>query len=324
LSSAFLSTTLAHQTCVYQIQSVSIIDELAHILDTCKSMTDLRLHFSDDWMDIEDGFDLFTTLFVRPAGKKLGDNIKLFTAECWLSKLREFSALNPAIPIFENLDCLTLYQVSDREILTRFAECESLRIRKFRWRGMLWHHAREIIGNGRLEVLEIQIELPGRMDYEALIPLVLKSSTKLRLLRLEWAPGIPTNPPNREQLSQVLANELVMKCHELQHLSLRADLDNGVWVCTLSLPSLTIALTDGNRSPSQRSYPSGVAASSLSHYIVAHRKISLPLKLLPGRRGPVRNPRRSSGKPPTSARREWQVPISTWRRVGERIISSAG
>jgi hypothetical protein len=334
-----------------QIQSEFMIDELARILDTCENMTDLRLHFSSDWAELEEDIDLLATLFVRDDNKKLGDKIKQFTVECWLHEWADLGAVYPEIPIFKNLDCLTLYDVRDTEVIESFGQCESLRIRKFRWSGWNWEPAREIIGNGRLEVLEIQIRRTG-MAYNKLIPLVLKNSSKLRVLRLDRAPGLFYHSPQRERFRQDLANELVMRCSKLQHLSLRADFDNGVWVCTLS--SLPAGWTNGNRNQSRTSFASGVAASSLSHCIAPHRSISpaLPLRLPgpadprpicspthpnprhrglasasalqfpPNTRSP--SPRRSSGKRPPSARRDCQVPISTRPIVGERIIVSAG
>jgi hypothetical protein len=210
----------------YQVASEFMIRETARVVAACVDLTELSFGYNEEWRD-ETDLDLLETLFVGPNGEHLGQKLKRFTTYTWFREANDFGSSYPSLPIFQNLDSLTVRGIGDPAVWELLAGCKSLRIRKFRLQAEEWHSAREIIGNGRLKLLHISLSQPG-LNYLALIPLVLKSSSTLRSVRLELGRG---SWDRKEVLSQDMANDLVIKCVKLRHLALHADFDTGVWVC---------------------------------------------------------------------------------------------
>jgi hypothetical protein len=194
----------------------------------------LHLGFTEDWTDLDEEIDLFDVLFVRPNGKQPGGKLRRFTVTHWLYDEAElgnsFQDINP----FKNLDCLTLYNITDGAILKQLGRCKSLKVRKLRLKISHWEPASKIIGSGTLQLLQIEISRAG-MNYQELVPLICRSGSKLLELRLEWESRMIVRESKREVLSREMTKELVTKCWKLQHLSLRADFEEGVWVCFASL-----------------------------------------------------------------------------------------
>jgi hypothetical protein len=185
------------------------------------------LDFEEEWRE-ECDLDLLSTLFLRPNGEKFGQKLKQFSAFGWFRHAEDLGLSYASTPMFQNLDCLTLREVEDAELFELLARCQSLRIRKFRLEARGWHNARDIIGNGQLELLHIRLKCRG-LKYEELIPLIVKSGSKLQSLRLELVPYARRSSGN-EGLSHDLAKELFIKCSKLRHLCLHVDFDGGAWV----------------------------------------------------------------------------------------------
>jgi hypothetical protein len=208
-----------------------MILQATRVLDACVDLAMLHIGFSANYWRLHRDIDLLKTLFVRPNEKKPGQKLKSFTA---LIKFNNNWSLGNSfycsIPIFQNLDCLSLVDknCTNAHLRNELRRCRSLRIRKFQLSANRWNDAREIIGNGQLELLHILLRRPG-LNYEDLIPLVVKSSNKLQVLRLELKESEDTQGC-KQVLSHDMANQLVMKCSKLRHLFLHADFEAGVWV----------------------------------------------------------------------------------------------
>ncbi|KAA8897475.1 hypothetical protein FN846DRAFT_963680 [Sphaerosporella brunnea] len=210
----------------FQVASIFLILQLANILDNCANLSKLHLgveqwDYSADDMDV----DLFDVLFARPDGKLPGSNLKKFTVSGWSYEGGEIEMLNP---LLKNLDCLTLYDIDESAVLEQLGELRELRIRKLRLRVTHWEPARGIIGNGNLELLQIELSHTGT-NYEELIPLITASGEKLRELRVEWDSPLLACSTFKEILTHRQAEVLIKKCYRLRHLNLRADFEPGCW-----------------------------------------------------------------------------------------------
>jgi hypothetical protein len=206
-----------------------MILQAARAVKTCAHLTELSLGFLDHAQDWD--LDLFEILFAcddwEDTGEFTGHKLKRFATFGWFHGAPDLGFIYPEVPIFQNLDCLTLCGINDCALLEELGECQSLRIREFRLRADEWRGASRIIGNGRLKLLHIQLGQRG-LNYGELIPLVVRSGS-LHSLRLELE--LRSATIGAEMLSRHRAKTLVCGCRSLQHLSLHADFEAGVWVC---------------------------------------------------------------------------------------------
>ncbi|KAA8897474.1 hypothetical protein FN846DRAFT_963674 [Sphaerosporella brunnea] len=258
----------------FQVASIFLILQLANILDNCANLSKLHLgveqwDYSADDMDV----DLFDVLFARPDGKLPGSNLKKFTVSGWSYEGGEIEMLNP---LLKNLDCLTLYDIDESAVLEQLGELRELRIRKLRLRVTHWEPARGIIGNGNLELLQIELSHTGT-NYEELIPLITASGEKLRELRVEWDSPLLACSTFKEILTHRQAEVLIKKCYRLRHLNLRADFEPGCWenlehifaVWCNDLISFSLQRAPQPRSPLLRRQSSSTSSSRSSSSITA-------------------------------------------------------
>lgn len=225
------------------ICSAEMVHEVRHVIEHSPGLEILHLACSDDFVELEPEFSLFEFLFGPRLGAKgelgsgegkapLGRSLKQLSIVDFVEngplQAAEgvlFSDIAPSL--FGHLDCLTLYGIDD-PLLEDIGSCTGLRLRKLRVRCVSWQPLTDLLSCSELELLRIELQRPG-FDYDSLIPLVCKSKEKLRELRLEWSDSV-TRLTEEEALSEAMAYELVEKCLHLQHLSLRADFEPGVWV----------------------------------------------------------------------------------------------
>jgi hypothetical protein len=222
-----------------EIVSPELVLEVRRAIDNCAALRFLHLTFVDNWAELEEEIQLFDVLFApypgdeRKGKKPPGHSLKQLVMRGLWGDMQlgdSFSSIMSAS--FSNLDCLTLLSVEE-PLLEEFGNCDSLRLRKFRLRCGSWEPVEGILRNSKLELLHIDLWRVGVYRYDRLIPLICKSGETLKDLRLEWDDKGVTSASSKgklEILTHVVATELITKCYGLQHLSLRADFEDDVWV----------------------------------------------------------------------------------------------